>query len=430
MSESYDVVIIGAGFAGLTAARELSRHHRVLVVEARDRIGGRTWTDDRLGRRLELGGTWVHWVQPHTWAEITRYGLAIEASPTPETVYWRAGGDVHEVTPGEYADFIARGQEFMLADAARYFPTPFDPLSSPDLADVDHLSVLNRLEASGLSGEEFSLQAGIWAEHFNAPPELCAYTQALRWCAEAGGRHRADEAGSSYRLVEGTRALATAMLHDSDAELRLATPVHRIEAGSDGVRVHLSGQVVAARQAVVTLGLNALSTIDFAPTLPEAVQRAAAEGSASRGLKTWIRVRGAVAPFSLYGGHEEAITFARTEYFDADSTTLVAFGPRVARLDPNDTDAIAAALARFRPDLEVLEATGHDWVNDEWSGATWPVQQPGQLTGYLAALQRPFGPVRLAGSDIASGWAGFIDGAIESGLTAARGVRAQLAGPG
>ncbi|GAA2785002.1 hypothetical protein GCM10010470_18860 [Saccharopolyspora taberi] len=96
MDKSYDVVVIGAGFAGLTAARELSlRGRSVALLEARDRIGGRTWTDRRLGRRLEMGGTWVHWLQPHTWSEITRYGLAVEPSPTGGPVYWLAGGQVH-----------------------------------------------------------------------------------------------------------------------------------------------------------------------------------------------------------------------------------------------------------------------------------------------------------------------------------------------
>jgi monoamine oxidase len=62
-----DVVVIGAGFAGLVAARELGRAGLdVIVLEARDRVGGRTWTDRRLGHDLELGGTWVHRVQPHT----------------------------------------------------------------------------------------------------------------------------------------------------------------------------------------------------------------------------------------------------------------------------------------------------------------------------------------------------------------------------
>lgn len=58
MTERHDVVVVGAGFAGLTAAREL-RHRgaSVLVLEARDRIGGRTWTDHRLGHDLEIGGT-------------------------------------------------------------------------------------------------------------------------------------------------------------------------------------------------------------------------------------------------------------------------------------------------------------------------------------------------------------------------------------
>ena len=77
-----DVVVIGAGFAGLVAARELGRAGLdVLVLEARDRVGGRTWTDRRLGHDLELGGTWVHWVQPHTWAEMTRVRAGEHSQP-------------------------------------------------------------------------------------------------------------------------------------------------------------------------------------------------------------------------------------------------------------------------------------------------------------------------------------------------------------
>ena len=92
-NELHDAVVVGAGFAGLTAARELSRHGlSVHIVEARDRIGGRTWLDRRLGRDLEIGGTWVHWTQPHVWAEMTRYGLATTPSPEPERAFWWADG--------------------------------------------------------------------------------------------------------------------------------------------------------------------------------------------------------------------------------------------------------------------------------------------------------------------------------------------------
>jgi hypothetical protein len=64
LKSHYDAIVVGAGFAGLVAARELSRHHNlsVLIVEARDRIGGRTWTAKALGEEFEMGGTWVRFV--------------------------------------------------------------------------------------------------------------------------------------------------------------------------------------------------------------------------------------------------------------------------------------------------------------------------------------------------------------------------------
>src|SRR6266568_4599041 len=115
-----DVVVIGAGFAGLVAARELGRAgFGVLVLEARDRIGGRTWTDRRLGLDLELGGTWVHWVQPHTWAEMTRYGREITRSPAVEEAYWLgAGGARRTGTLDEFMALIADGQQAIVADIA------------------------------------------------------------------------------------------------------------------------------------------------------------------------------------------------------------------------------------------------------------------------------------------------------------------------
>ena len=76
----HDVVIVGGGFAGVTAARECALRGRdVVLLEARDRLGGRTWSADWDGHAIELGGAWVHWHQPHTFSELTRAGLPVSA---------------------------------------------------------------------------------------------------------------------------------------------------------------------------------------------------------------------------------------------------------------------------------------------------------------------------------------------------------------
>src|SRR5450631_707610 len=74
-SGDYDVIVIGGGFCGVTTAREC-RHagYRVLLLEARNRLGGRTFTANFNGRPVDMGGTWVHWSQPHVWSEIRRSG--------------------------------------------------------------------------------------------------------------------------------------------------------------------------------------------------------------------------------------------------------------------------------------------------------------------------------------------------------------------
>lgn len=78
-SNIFDVIVIGAGYAGLTAARDLTVSGcNVLLLEARDRIGGRTWSSNLGDYAFELGGTWVHWNQPHIYREISRYGLQDE----------------------------------------------------------------------------------------------------------------------------------------------------------------------------------------------------------------------------------------------------------------------------------------------------------------------------------------------------------------
>jgi monoamine oxidase len=80
---SVDVIVIGAGHAGLIATRDLAqRGFKVALLEARDRIGGRTWTSNIEGFNYEMGGTWIHWEQPHVYSTISRYEMKDQLYPS------------------------------------------------------------------------------------------------------------------------------------------------------------------------------------------------------------------------------------------------------------------------------------------------------------------------------------------------------------
>lgn len=427
-----DVLVIGAGFAGITAARELRRQgHSVLVLEARDRIGGRTWTDTALGRDLEIGGTWVHWIQPHVWAEMTRYGIDTVASPTPVHGYWIAGGRVHSGSAEDLLGLLDKGMTASTADALRYFPRPYQPLAEPTgLADVDNLSMQDKLDQLDLSAEEADALEGMWATNFHGPPTEGGYTQGLRWCALSGGSWQLMfEACATHKLVGGTRGLLQAMLDDAGVEVRTSSVVTAVTRAEGSATVTLAdGQELSARAVVVTVPLNALGSIAFEPPLHPAKAAAADQGQTSKGVKVWARLAGEHEPFVALAPSSHPLTLAQVEYHQDGDTIVVAFGADATTLDGTDRQAVQDALRGWLPDAEVLEVASHDWVADPYSRQTWPMLRAGQLTQALAELQRPEGSVLLAGSDYANGWAGFIDGAIESGMRAGRTIHQQLQG--
>jgi monoamine oxidase len=119
---------------------------------------------------------------------------------------------------------------------------------------------------------------------------------------------------------------------------------------------------------------------------------------------------------------DQPITFLVTEKVLGDgSHVLVAFGPDAERLPPGNEQAVRRAVGALLPGgVEIMAVTGHDWWTDEFARGTWSVFRPGQLSGALTTLQAPHGRVLFAGGDLADGWNGFMDGAIESGLRAAR----------
>ncbi|WP_438854845.1 flavin monoamine oxidase family protein [Agromyces sp. M3QZ16-3] len=425
MSKDFDVIVIGAGFAGLTAARELSHGgQRVAVLEARDRIGGRTWLAERMGLDLELGGTWVHWTQPYVWAELHRYGIGLAPSPVPQHAYWWDGSRAMAGNPDELLERLDWPNELFTARAREVFPQPFSPLDSDLLPEFDGISLLDEIRALPISAEERSLLESFWTLNFNGRLDDAAFTQALRWVALTNGDWKVNfEACATYKVQGGTRRLAEAIVSDTDAEFRFGADVRRIEQKGDRVQVTTAaGSRFIASKVVVTAPLQTLPRINFTPELPEAARKAADRGQVGLGTKVWFTIEGEHPAFVALGAADWPLNFFQSEYVADGRTFVVGFGPDANAIDPKDVGAVQEVLNRLIPDMTVFQTAAHDWVDDEFAKETWPMHRTGYLTKSLPALQQPLGRVHLASSDIANGWGGFIDGAIESGITAARNV--------
>lgn len=426
MHHDTDVIVVGGGFAGVTAARELTQQGAsVTVLEARDRLGGRTWTrDSPLGRELDMGGTWVHWIQPHVWAEITRYNLDLTASPEPDDAYWRVGDDIETGNSEAMFALLNNPMDDFLADSRRVLPQPYGytPLSD-ELEKLDHVSVAEKIEELELDPQAKALLDGMWALSFSGDPARGSYTQALRWCALSGGDWKLMfEACALYKLVGGTGSLLNAIVADTGGvDIRLDTTVTSIHETPDGVTVTTAdGTVMRAAHVIVTVPLNILNSIEVTPGFGHGVTQVATDGQGSTGIKVWIRVKGDTGKFTAMSDSNAVLNFVQYEYAIDGDSLIVGFGPRSGMIDLDDPRAVEAELRKWRPELDVVAVDAHDWTADPFSGETWPMLATGQLEAVSSAARDTTRRVRLAGSDYARGWAGFIDGAIESGLNVAR----------
>ncbi len=418
----HDVIVVGGGFAGVTAAREAAlRRKQVLLLEARDRLGGRTWTAQWRGAPLEYGGAWVHWHQPHTWSELTRAGLEVSVSDHAQLAGWYVGNERRSGSLEQRDAIARRGWDRFVEGVREALPAPHDPtLAIGALARFDRQTIAERVHELELSDEERAVLTAELESLAHAPLDQAGAVSVLRWHALSGYSLELTQfTGGRVTIVGGTRALLDAIGSAGPFERRLGVTVAAVTRTDHGVEVQArDGSVFAARAAVIAVPLNALGAIVFTPALPEDKQRAIALGQASRGIKIFIRARGEpLLQNSIRPGHP--FGYLDTDWVNGDgSQQLIGFGIDAERCDAGDLPAVQRQLEAILPGYEVLDATAHDWLADELSRGTWAIHRPGWYEHHHAAMQRIEGRVVLAGSDIANGWAGFIDGAIESGLRA------------
>ncbi|MGN6754544.1 MAG: flavin monoamine oxidase family protein [Intrasporangium sp.] len=435
-AETYDALVIGAGFAGLTAARDLAKDgKRVLIVEARDRIGGRTWYRPfaDTGFSIEMGGNWVDAeLNTALMAEVERYGVQLSTSPQAEHHVSLLDGVLSHapcpISPDDELDLRRFVQE------VRTQVKRIDPalaLDTQGVADLD-VPLGAYLDSFGLSATLRGLMGAWIRQETGCHESQISALHLMSWIPLLDNDVLAIGHTPTHRFAAGTIDLLQRMLDDSGAELRLSTPVVAVTQSAGQVEVCTQGgEVLRARGAVIALPLNCLADVSFEPALSPGKVAAAKIGQSGAAKKLWALVTDLPPKVLGIGDHDTPIDVFFTD-FPAEETGLggdlvVGFSTQERPLDMLDREDMEAALRRYVPEAGVLKVDGHDWLADPYAKGTWCAAPAGLLSEYASALEATEGRLVFAGSDIAHAFRGWMEGAVATGATAAARLSAILA---
>lgn len=441
MSNDWDVVVVGAGLSGLMAARTLvGAGMSVLVLEAQDRVGGRTLKHDlEDGKVLELGGQWIGPTQDRMYALCRELGL--ETFPTYNTgehlVHFM--GKVSRMGSGRKAapkfpplallDLLrsARNLEQMSRDLDLEAPWnhPKGPLWDAQTFETWIRTHTRTAHARGY----FRLATEAL---FSAEAHDLSLLHVLFYLKAGGGLENlvsVDDGAQKERIVGGSQGVSERLAEGLGDRVRLNAPVRRIEQGQGGVRVVADGLTATAERVIVTLPPTLAGRLVYDPPLPGVRDQLTQRTPAGSVIKLMVVYdepfwRGEGLTGQAYSDVGPVRLVFDNSPPDGSPGVLLGFmegedGRRMSRLSPAEREKAAVdCLERyFGPRAGKYRAyLEKDWMADPWARGCYGAHfGPGTWTGYGEELRKPVGRIHWAGAETATVWNGYMEGAVRSG---------------
>ena len=419
---NFEVIVVGAGLAGATAALNLSRAGAsVLILEARDRAGGRGYTREFAGTadQLDYGGAWITPWQHRIRKLCSELGIGLRPRHPVTQRRWFYDGSLHHDGPAPqrqrnaHAEALARiaddsrllkaGQDFGQETLAQYLDRIAAPSATRELVSA-WWTVSGNGDKTRVPASEFLHSA---AHHDGTPDGICEV-----W---------------AETLVGGVQTLCERMVAASGAAIRYAATVQTIHhRGSSASLVLAGGETMHARSIIIATGLNPMAHIAFDPSLPKPKTHSLSFGHLGRAVKIWAKLEGVpVGVLATGGGH--AIEWMFTERLAADGATLaVGFGVQGHNWTPSFPRNAEQAAAHFFPEARFIACDWHDWNTDPFSRGAWVASIAGHPEAHRAETWNAHGDLAFASSDFAATDAGWFEAAIISGADAAGATVARL----